>query len=67
MAFVIGPNGVKTFVPDNVARSLVGNGKRGYRYAPTPAPATEPATEKPKPAPRKRASRKRVAPKPSEE
>ncbi|MFE9381781.1 hypothetical protein ACFYMO_00870 [Streptomyces sp. NPDC007025] len=34
MAYVIGPNGVKTYVPDATARSLVGDGERGYVYAP---------------------------------
>lgn len=60
MAYVIGPNGVKTFVPDDVARSLVGNGERGYAYAPTsPEPAADPA---PKPPARKRASRRTAKP-----
>lgn len=64
MAYVIGPNGVKTYVPDNVARSLVGNGKRGYQYAPAlPAPSADPAPETPAPkTPRKRASRRTTKP-----
>ncbi|QIZ35101.1 hypothetical protein [Saccharopolyspora sp. ASAGF58] len=42
MAQVVGPNGVVTYVPDEIARSLVGDGGRGYEYAPEPQ-ATEPA------------------------
>jgi hypothetical protein len=60
MATVIGPNGHATYVPDDVAAGLVGNGTRGYVYAPPatrpePKAVTEPAT---KPAPRKRTPRK---------
>jgi len=65
MASVIGPNGVETFVPDDVARSLVGNGERGYAYAPaSPTPAAEP--DRTKAEPRKRAPRRTVKPKEAE-
>jgi hypothetical protein len=50
MALVLGPNGLESEVPDDVAKSLVGNGERGYSYAPEP----------PAPAPRKRAPSKRI-------
>jgi len=47
MAFVIGPNGVRNYMPDDVAASLVGNGERGYSYAnPEPAPAPKPAPKR---------------------
>ncbi len=39
MAYVIGPNGVRTYVPDDIASSLVGDGERGYAYAPEIEPA----------------------------
>ncbi|MFC4494071.1 hypothetical protein ACFPA8_07985 [Streptomyces ovatisporus] len=64
MAVVTGPNGYPTYVPDDVATGLVGDGTRGYAYvaeAKSPEPKAEP--EK-KPAPRKRAPRK---PKPAAE
>jgi hypothetical protein len=53
MATVIGPNGVPTYVPDDVASSLVGDGERGYSYAPEPVqePVKAPA---PKRAPARR-------------
>ena len=61
MAYVIGPNGVRTYVPDNVARSLVGNGERGYRYAdpvsPEPRVDQGPDSPKPKAAPKRRTRR----------
>jgi len=62
MAYVIGPNGVKTYVPDDVARSLVGDGERGYAYAPaSPEPASGPAPDTAAPAaPKKRAPRRTV-------
>jgi len=41
MAYVIGPNGLVTQVPDDVARALIGDGDRGY------APASEPAKPRP--------------------
>lgn len=57
MALVIGPNKRVTYVPDGVAKDLVGNGSRGYVYAPeTKAEPTE--APAPKPAPRKRPARK---------
>lgn len=37
MAHIIGPNGLVTEVPDDVARALIGNGDRGYAPA-TPKP-----------------------------
>lgn len=46
MAFVIGPNGIRTFVPDDMARSLVGDGERGYVYAPEPKPEPAPAPKR---------------------
>jgi len=62
MAYVIGPNGVRTYVPDSVARSLVGDGERGYTYAPaSPAPAPGPAPVKA--APKKRTTRRTQRPK----
>lgn len=54
MAHVIGPNGVKNYVPDDVAESLVGAGDRGYSYA--PEPATKPAPVRRAPATRKKAA-----------
>ena len=39
MAYVIGPNGLKTEVPDRLLAPLVGNGDRGYRLPDPPAPA----------------------------
>jgi hypothetical protein len=39
MAYVIGPNGRKNHVPDEIAQCLVGDGGRGYAYAPEPKPA----------------------------
>ena len=42
MAYVIGPNGRKNHVPDDIAPSLVGDGKRGWSYAPEPEPEPEP-------------------------
>jgi hypothetical protein len=40
MAHVIGPNGAKSFIPDDVASCLVGEGDRGHTYAePDPAPS----------------------------
>ena len=41
MAYVIGPNGLVTEVPEDVARALIGDGDRGY------ASASEPAESKP--------------------
>ncbi|QDH92112.1 hypothetical protein PP629_gp07 [Streptomyces phage Dubu] len=41
MAYVIGPNGVRTYVPDDIAGSLVGDGERGYKHAPEEAPEAE--------------------------
>lgn len=38
MARVIGPNGRTNEVPDDIAQALVGNGKRGYRFAEPEAP-----------------------------
>lgn len=38
MAYVIGPNGLKTEVPDRLVAPLVGNGDRGYRLPDPPAP-----------------------------
>lgn len=64
MAWVIGPNDAVTYVPDQVATSLVGDGNRGYAYASEPKVAEPEAPEpNPTPAPRKRAPRK---PKPTE-
>lgn len=58
MALVIGPNGYVTFVPDQVAKSLVGNGNRGYAYAPEPEVAETTPEPEQAPTPRKRAPRK---------
>jgi hypothetical protein len=44
VAFVIGPNGRKNFVPDDVAECLVGSGERGWQIAPEPKPEPKPAT-----------------------
>jgi hypothetical protein len=33
---VKGPNGVEIDVPENIASGLVGDGDRGYEYAPEP-------------------------------
>lgn len=55
MARVIGPNGRVTEVPEPTASSLVGNGQRGYAYAPEAVPEPEPES---KPAPKRRAPRK---------
>jgi hypothetical protein len=38
LAFVIGPNGMPNEIPDDVAACLVGDGDRGYAYAPEPKP-----------------------------
>lgn len=57
MAIVNGPNGVRAFLPDDVAASIVGDGTGEYTYAPAPEPATEPATE---PAPKAPARRPRA-------
>lgn len=41
MAYVTGPNGLVTEVPEDVARALVGDGQRGY------APSSGPEESKP--------------------
>jgi hypothetical protein len=58
MAIVLGPNGAKTYVPDDVAASLVGDGSRGYAYAQPAEPSPAPAA--PKRAPRKRAQARKT-------
>lgn len=54
MAYVIGPNGRPTYIPDAVAAPLVGDGTGEYRYAPE---AERPAATTAKPAPRRRTPR----------
>ncbi|MER7077908.1 hypothetical protein SAMN02982929_07228 [Saccharopolyspora kobensis] len=55
MALVLGPNGVVTYVPDDIARSLIGDGGRGYTYAPEPqADETEEAPPLAKKTPARR-------------
>jgi hypothetical protein len=54
MADVIGPNGARAYIPDDVAACLVGDGSGEYRYAPEP----EPEADKPK-APVKRTTTRR--------
>jgi hypothetical protein len=46
LALVIGPNGVPTEVPDDMADCLVGNGKRGYSHAPEPEPEPKRTTRR---------------------
>jgi len=56
MAWVKGPNRVVTYVPDEVAKDLVGDGDRGYEYAPDPTVKETLVTP-----PRKRTPRKTTA------
>ncbi|MEU5361141.1 hypothetical protein ACFY9R_26650 [Streptomyces albidoflavus] len=56
MAIVNGPNGVRAFLPDDVAASIVGDGTGEYTYAPAPDPAPEPAPKAPARRPRARKS-----------
>jgi hypothetical protein len=51
VAYVIGPNGIPSEVPDEIAPCLVGDGNRGYSFH-TPEPEPEP-----KRAPVRRASK----------
>lgn len=53
MPYVIGPNGARAYVPDDVVAGIVGDGNRGYVVETEPV-APSP-TAAPTRAPRKRA------------
>jgi hypothetical protein len=56
MTWITGPNGAVVGLSDDVAKSIVGDGSRGYTLAPESAAKHEEPEKKP--APRKRAPRK---------